>query len=82
MTQNQLAEKLSCNPKYLSEIETGKTFASSELMEDIISVLHIPISFLFASPDVDLKDSMSVEKEIDKVMTEMSERLKDILITR
>ena len=82
LTQNQLAEKISCNPKYLSEIETGKTFASSELMQDIISVLNIPISFLFASPEIDLKDSISVESEIDKAVTEMSERIKDILITR
>ena len=82
LTQNQLAEKISCNPKYLSEIETGKTFASSELMQDIISVLHIPISFLFASPNVDLKESSSLEVEIDKVVTEMSEKIKDLLITR
>ena len=81
LTQNQLAEKISCNPKYLSEIETGKTFASSELMQDIISVLHIPISFLFASPNVDLKESSSLEVEIDKVVTEMSEKIKDLLIT-
>ena len=82
LTQNQLAEKISCNPKYLSEIETGKTFASSELMQDIISVLHIPISFLFTSPNVDLKESSSLEVEIDKVVTEMSEKIKDLLITR
>ena len=82
LTQNQLAEKISCNPKYLSEIETGKTFASSELMQDIISVLHIPISFLFASTNVDLKESSSLEVEIDKVVTEMSEKIKDLLITR
>ena len=82
MTQNQLAEKIGCNPKYLSEIETGKTFASSELMEDIVSVLHIPISFLFASPDIDLKESMSVESEIDKAVEEMADKIKDILITR
>lgn len=82
LTQNQLAEKISCNPKYLSEIETGKTFASFELMEDVISVLHIPISYLFASPDVDVKDFTSMESEINKAITEMSEKIKNILITR
>lgn len=82
LSQTELAEKVSCNPKYLSEIETGKSFASSELIEDIVSVLHIPVSYLFTSPDEKTEETRVIENTIDKVVTEMSDKLKDIIFSR
>lgn len=82
MSQTELAEKLSCNSKYLSEIETGKSFASSELMEDIVSVLNILISYLFASTEDKPEESRIIETAVDKAVSEMSDKLKDLLLTR
>jgi transcriptional regulator with XRE-family HTH domain len=82
LSQTELAEKVSCNPKYLSEIETGKSFASSELIEDLVSVLHVPVSYLFESPDDNPEESAVIEKAIDKIVLEMSDKMKDILSSR
>ncbi len=82
MSQTELAEKLSCNSKYLSEIETGKSFASSELMEDIVSVLNIPISYLFASTEDKPEEFRIIETAVDKAVLEMSDKLKNLLLSR
>ncbi len=82
LSQTELAEKVSCNPKYLSEIETGKSFASSELIEDLVSVLQIPVSYLFASPDNNPEETRVIESAIDKAVTEMSDKLKDFFSSR
>jgi len=65
-----------------SEIETGKSFASSELIEDLVSVLHVPVSYLFESPDDNPEESAVIEKAIDKIVLEMSDKMKDILSSR
>ena len=51
MTQEQLAEKLEISIKHLSTLETGKVFASSELIEKIAEELKVSISALFYTPD-------------------------------
>lgn len=47
LSQEQLAEQLNISVKHLSTLETGKTFASPELMEKISTVLNVSVSSLF-----------------------------------
>lgn len=79
LSQNELAEKLGCNAKYISEIETGKSFASSELMEDVVSVLNIPISFLFRDFNDKTEGSKLIEEAIDAELNKLATVLKDIV---
>lgn len=41
LSQEDFAEKIGCNPKYLCDVETGKVFASSESIEKIADVLQV-----------------------------------------
>lgn len=47
MTQNDLAYAISCDVKYLGDIENGWFYPSSDLLERIIDVLQIPVYMLF-----------------------------------
>lgn len=47
LSQEQLAEKLDISVKHLSTMETGKVFASAELIEKIAVVLNVSVSSLF-----------------------------------
>lgn len=48
LSQEDFAEKLNISVKHLSTLETGKVFASAELIEKISILFKIPVSFLFA----------------------------------
>lgn len=47
LSQEQLAEKLDISVKHLSTMETGKVFASAELIERIAANLNVSVSSLF-----------------------------------
>lgn len=79
LSQNELAEKLGCNSKYLSEIETGKSFCSSELMEDVVAVLGIPVSFLFETLEDKVVGSKLIEDAIDLETAKLAVRLKELM---
>ena len=78
LSQNEFAEKLACYAKYVSEIETGKSFASSELMEDIVSVFNIPVSFLFEEADRAVGTEL-IEAEIDSETMKLAIKMKELL---
>ena len=78
LSQGELAEKLSCNAKYISEIETGKSFASSELMEDMVAVLEVPISFLFETQEDASEKTRLTEEAIDLETAKLAATLKDL----
>ena len=46
-TQEQLAEKLSLSPRYISQIERGIAFGSATTITNICKALHINSDFLF-----------------------------------
>lgn len=48
MTQEQLAELINCNPKYISEIESRNKFPSAEVIDALALALEVPVSQLFA----------------------------------
>ena len=69
LSQEQLAEKLDISVKHLSTLETGKVFASAELIETIALVLEVSVSALFYSPEeksFDTSDFQRIEKIIEE----------------
>lgn len=69
LSQEQLSERLDISVKHLSTMETGKVFASAELIEKIAIVLDVSISSLFYTPDEKSMDDSDLAK-IDKIIEE------------
>ena len=81
LTQEQLAEAISCNSKYVSEIESRSKFPSAEVIDAIAAALGIPVSRLFeerGSP----KNLIVFDKDkfTDEVMTGLHSRLKQDML--
>lgn len=81
-SQEQLAEKLEISVKHLSTLETGKVFASAELIEKIADALKVSVSSLFYTSEeksFDDSDLQKIEKIIEeetlKAITAMKERM-------
>lgn len=69
LSQEQLAEMLDISVKHLSTMETGKVFASAELLEHISKVLNVSISALFFTPEEKSFDESDISK-IDNILEE------------
>ena len=68
-SQEQLAEKVDVSLKHLSNMETGKVFASAELIEKIARALEVSVSALFYTvqeKSFDSSDFRKIEKIIEK----------------
>lgn len=83
LSQEQLSEKLDISVKHLSTMETGKVFASAELIEKISKKLNVSISALFYTPEeksfdeTDLsKINIILEEETAKALSSVKERIK------
>ena len=81
-SQEQLAEKLEISVKHLSNMETGKVFASAELIETIALVLEVSVAALFYSPEEKSFDESDIsnfeniiEEESKKAVIAMKNRL-------
>ena len=84
-SQEQLAEKLNISTKHLSTLETGKVFASAELIEKLSQVLNVSISSLFYTPEEKSYDesdfckiSQILEDEFDKSLVTIKEKIKSV----
>lgn len=69
LSQEQLAEKLDISVKHLSTLETGKVFASAELIETIALVLNVSVASLFYSPEEKSFDDSDISK-IENIIEE------------
>lgn len=69
VSQEQLAEKLDISVKHLSTMETGKVFASAELIENIAKELNVSISALFYTPNEKSFDETDLSK-VDSILEE------------
>ncbi len=85
LSQEELAEKLGISVKHLSTLETGKAFASAELIENISITLNVSISALFYSPedkfidDSDLSHiNIIIEEEMMKATVAMKKRIYEL----
>ena len=83
LSQEQLAEKLNISVKHLSTLETGKVFASAELIEKFATELKVSISSLFYTPEeksLDESDFSKIdsilEEEINKSILLIKERIR------
>lgn len=82
MSQECLAEKLDISTKHLSTMETGKVFASAELIERLADALSVSVSALFFAPgekSFDESDYSKIsaifEEECKKMLLEVQKRL-------
>lgn len=76
LNQEELAEKLNISSKHLSNIEIGKKFVTSELLENISKVLNVSPSALFYSSEINKQDDNMMGK-IDKIInTETNQFMK------
>lgn len=85
ISQEKLSETLDISTKHLSDLETGKSFVSAELLENISQVLHISPSALFFTTDemsVDESDWSKIEEiitqEVQKMMVSTKLRISEI----
>lgn len=85
LSQEQLSEKLDISVKHLSTMETGKVFASAELIEKISTELNVSISALFYTPneksfdETDLaKITIILEEETAKALNLIKERISKV----
>ena len=85
LSQEQLSEKLDISVKHLSTMETGKVFASAELIEKISMELNVSISALFYTPneksfdETDLaKITIILEEETTKALNLVKERISKV----
>ena len=85
ISQEKLSETLDISTKHLSDLETGKSFVSAELLENISQVLHISPSALFFTLDemsVDESDWSKIEEiitqEVQKMMVSTKLRISEI----
>ena len=69
LSQEQLAERLNITPKHLSTIETGATFVSARLLEEITNQLLVSASALFYSID-DVSTDDSLYNRIEQIINE------------
>ena len=69
LSQEELAEKLEISVKHLSNIETGKVFASAELIETIALILNVSVASLFYSPEEKSFDDSDISK-IENIIEE------------
>ncbi|MBQ4013961.1 MAG: helix-turn-helix transcriptional regulator [Treponema sp.] len=72
-SQEQLAEKIDISVKPLSTLETGKVFASAELIEKIARTLEVSVSALFYTVQEKSFDSSDFRK-IEKIIEEESQK--------
>lgn len=61
LTQNEFADAVSCDVKYLGDVENGWFYPSSELLERIVEFLGIPVSLLFANDNLSVS-TLSCDK--------------------
>ena len=81
ITQEELAEKIGITPQHLSLIETGATFVSAELIENVSSALNVSISSLFFSQE-EITGSESFISEIENIIHEELESVETVIRTR
>lgn len=73
LSQEQFAERLDISVKHLSTMETGKVFASADMIEKISKELGISVSALFYSPEEKSIDESDFSK-IDSILEEESKK--------
>lgn len=72
-SQEKLSEALNISTKHLSDLETGKSFVSAELLENISQVLQIPPSALFYTPEEKMIDETDWSK-IEEIIIQEAEK--------
>lgn len=80
-TQEQLSEKLSITPKYISQLERGISFGSAKTIVSICKELNISSAFLFDDLiDVDSPNELPpIDIDFLKTYIQLDDYNKDVL---
>ena len=80
-TQEQLSEKLSITPKYISQLERGISFGSAKTIVNICKELNISSAFLFDDLiDVDSPNELPpIDTDFLKTYIQLDDYNKDVL---
>jgi len=76
-SQQELSEKTGITAKHLSAIETGASFVSAELLEQLTVVLGAPAAAFFHAPDE--ASLVSLLDLVDTVIEEELSRCREII---
>ncbi len=80
-TQEELAEKLSLSPRYISQLERGIAFGSATTIINVCKVLHINSDFLFhdlINNDSPILDNFTDQKFLEDYL-KLTDDNKDII---
>ena len=64
LTQNEFADAISCDVKYIGDVENGWFYPSSELLERIVVFLDLPVSFLFKDDELSIVPAPCTEQDV------------------
>lgn len=86
LTQEELAEKINCSPKYISSIESKNSFPSAETIDSIATALNIRPAQLFdetscASNLVNVAVDDFIEKLTEKICGKIKADIKNDIKT-
>ena len=81
LTQEQLAEKLSYSPKYISQLERGQAFGSAYTLINLCKILNISGSYLFDDLlDIDTPNELPpIDMDFLKIYIQLPDYDKDIV---
>mgnify|MGYP005757911651 FL=1 len=80
LTQEELGEKVSLSARMISSLENGKTFISSDILENLSNLFEVPPRYFFDDVSLlkDEEDKLIAENIKQRVDELNSSRLKDI----
>ena len=67
LKQHQLGRMIGKSGKYISDVETGKIYPSSDVMEKLATVLQLPISSFYFFDGID-DDPKALRKSIENLI--------------
>lgn len=80
LTQEELGEKVSLSARMISSLENGKTFISSDILENLSNLFDVPPRYFFDDVSLlkDEEDKLIAENIKQRVDELSSSRLRDI----
>ena len=78
-SQEQLAEKVDVDPRYISRIELGKCFPSLETLERIATSLSVEMRELFEYGHL-MPPTLATRQEIDKLLEGADEQERQLIL--
>ncbi len=79
LSQEQLAERVDVDPRYISRIELGKCFPSLDTLERIATSLSVEMRELFEYGHL-MSPALATRQEIDKLLEGADEQERQLIL--